>query len=336
MPFIQHGVTSLLGSLPNRPLSRFWVVTCYFNAMRYETRFKNYLTFAQSLRDQNVNLLTVELAESDSEAHLNHSLSTKYVCIHAKDVLWAKERLLNIALDHLPPECRQVGWCDCDIIFGKPTWAHECSRMLCRHKVIQPFTKAIFMGPGEMPNTHSLRYTPLESFASLYNRMGRRSLINSPNVLHSHPGYVWAARRDVLERMGRFYDKCILGHGDMVMALAFCHDRETHGPIPLDWDRHWDPKWSDQLKQDVRNWQQSASEVVAGDVACTLGTIYHLYHGTPKRRNCDKRGMALRDFDPDEHIQMNAAGVWTWTDSARAIGLDKAAQQYFRQRREDD
>ena len=71
------GVTSLLGTLPNRPIAKFWVITCYFNPLRYESRFRNYLSFAQGLRRQNVNLLTVELAASDDQAHLSEAMSTK-------------------------------------------------------------------------------------------------------------------------------------------------------------------------------------------------------------------------------------------------------------------
>lgn len=333
---MNNGVTSLLSSLPNRPIAKFWVVTCYFNPLRYENRFKNFLTFARTLKGQHVNLLAVELAASDDDAHLSANLATKYVRVYADDVLWAKERLLNIALAHLPPECTQVCWCDCDLIFERRDWAAQCSRMLNSHAVVQPYRIGVFLLANETPENHGSRYTPLESFAAHYLRTGRKTLVNSPEVLASHPGYAWAARRDVLERCGRLYDRCILGHGDMVMALAFCHDAARDGPLPEAWDRHWDPGWSDALKADARSWQRRASEVVAGDVSFLQGRVFHLYHGLPKRRNYERRGQALKHFDPAKHIELHDSGTWKWTAEAKTARLDQAIQMYFKERREDE
>ena len=328
-------VPSALSTRRGHTVRKFWVITCYFNPLRYESRFRNFLQFADGLRKQNVNLLTVEMS-APGEQQLKPALSTRYVHVAASDVLWAKERLLNIALDKLPPECTQVCWCDCDILFGRPDWAAACSRLLDRHAVVQPFQTAIFMGPGERPENHSTAYAPLESFAAGYRRNRCASLIDSAGVYAAHPGYVWAARRAVLVQTNYFFDKCILGHADMVMGLAFCHDPERHGPIPEAWSAHWDPGWSPQLKAEARQWQRRASEVVKGDVGFVPGKIYHLYHGANKSRAYHQRGKLLHAFDPAVHLaEDERSGMWVWTDAARDDGLVDATRRYFEGRRED-
>lgn len=328
-----HYQPSLLRA--HRCLDEFWVITCYFNPLRYENRFKNYLTFAQALRRQNVNLLTVELAASDDAAHLTDKLCNKYVRVLAQDVLWAKERLLNVALENLPDACTQVCWADCDILFHRKNWARVCSDMLRRHRVVQPFSTAIFLGPQETPTNHA-QFRPSNGFARYYHlHMGQMSMVNTDHVLKSHPGYAWAARRDVLERMQGFYDKCILGHGDIVMALAFCHNVERDGAIPDEWEPHWNPGWSDLLYNDIRRWQREASRVVDGDVAFMNGQIYHLWHGPRKNRDYEQRGRALAHFDPDEHLVLSG-NMWTWSPRALDDGLAQACVAYFHKRREDD
>lgn len=322
--------------LEQRSTDEFWVITCYFNPCNYETRLRNYLQFSKGLSDQNVNLLTVELCTSVETAHLRDGVGTKYVRVVADDVLWAKERLLNVALKHLPLECTQVCWCDCDILFQRANWARMCSELLRRHRVVQPFTAAVWLGPDETPAKHT-RFRPSTSFAR-YFRYDRRSLtvVGSDDILRSHPGYAWAARRDVLDRIGGFYDKCILGHGDIIMAMAFCHNPQVYGDIPTnEWERHWDPGWSSELKKDVRAWQRAASQEVAGDVNCCPGEIFHLFHGCKKNRDYDRRGSALAAFRPSEHLVLRN-DVWAWTPQAKCDGLVDACLAYFKNRREDD
>ena len=41
------------------------------------------------------------------------------------NVLWQKERLLNIALEHLPDNCTKVVWLDADTFFTNPNWVRK-------------------------------------------------------------------------------------------------------------------------------------------------------------------------------------------------------------------
>lgn len=333
-----HLQRSLLSKVrSNCRIPEFWVITCYFNPCKYENRYNNYHAFRKNMQKQNVNLLTIELCDAGQQ-HLNETMSDMYVQIIEKDVLWAKERLLNIALAHLPEECTQVCWCDCDILFETASWALQCSDLLKNHKIVQPFSKAIFLGPTETPQKHS-RYRVSTSFASNYiQTYKRQSLVGSTNVLQGHPGYAWAAQRTVLGQIGGLYDKCILGHGDIVMALAFCHNPAVDGEIPeFQWEPHWHTGWSDALCLDIRQWQRQASAVIKGDVAVMPGKVHHLFHGCPRNRQYVSRGNMISDFDPAIHLTLSSQSpMWIWSDEAIQLGIDKRVLQYFKNRKEDD
>ena len=52
------------------------------------------------------------------------------VQLRGGDVLWQKERLLNLGLKTLPDGCDKVAWIDGDVLFARPDWAAETARLL--------------------------------------------------------------------------------------------------------------------------------------------------------------------------------------------------------------
>ena len=326
---------SLLGRKKARRQNHFWVITCYFNPCRYENRYQNYFKFAQRLRDQQVNLLTVELVTSPDAAHLSRDHCDRYVQIVQPDILWAKECLLNVALANLPGSSTQVCWCDCDILFENPLWAIKCSDALRSFKVVQPYGTSYFLGPHETMKAHGM-FRSSASMASYYVNSHKATFVNSPNMFKGHPGYVWAARKEVLTRMGGFYDKCILGHADIVMGLAFCHQTSRDGALSDTWS-HWKPGWSQALLSDARQWQRHTSALVDGNVGYVPMNIFHLWHGPRNNRNYEKRGALIADFDPNTHLsRLSTEHVWKWSEKAHTVGLPERCKMYFKSRKEDD
>ena len=62
--------------------------------------------------------------------------------IRSEHVLWQKERLINVALGHLPKHVKKVAWLDCDILFSNPNWLIETSELLDNYPIVQPFQTA--------------------------------------------------------------------------------------------------------------------------------------------------------------------------------------------------
>ena len=98
-----------------------WAITTYFNPVGYQRRLANYKIFRQRL---DVPLIAIELAYGpDFELQLDDAEILHQ--IRGDAVLWQKEKLLNLALRAIPPECRKVAWLDCDIIFDDPQWSQK-------------------------------------------------------------------------------------------------------------------------------------------------------------------------------------------------------------------
>src|SRR5215204_5763860 len=130
-----------------------WAITSYFNPMRYQRRVANYHTFQETLR---VPLITVELSYGAEEFDLREGEADILIQLRGQDVLWLKERLLNVALGALPSECSKVVWLDCDVIFGEDIfgegggWAEEVSGLLDGFPLVQAFSRVHHL-PRDLP-----------------------------------------------------------------------------------------------------------------------------------------------------------------------------------------
>src|SRR5438067_927075 len=117
--------------------NQMWAVTSYFNPVRYESRLRNYRCFRRSLQ---VPLITVELGCGD-QFELDRGDSDKLIQLQGSSMLWHKERLLNVALSHVPKGVESVAWLDCDVIIEQPDWPHIAIDLLQRRRLVQLFSE---------------------------------------------------------------------------------------------------------------------------------------------------------------------------------------------------
>jgi len=317
-----------------------WAITAYFNSKGDPRRRRNFELFAAALRRQGVPLCTAELCATAEEPGLDPGLSAKHVRVNHPDVLWCKEALLNIALRALPDECEKVCWIDADIEFLDDDWAAQTSALLDTHRVVQPHTAHVFMEEGERPDPDVAEGRRHPSFAveAARRRQSPEDAFAPPINFHAyHPGHVWAARRGDLERCGGFFDRCVLGHGDIVMATAFFGHLRT---IRRLWDRRgvlgtYTRHWSPALRLAAQEWQKRAAAVFERSIGAPSRPLvaYHWFHGTVKSRQYERRGADLTAFDPHLHTALNADGVLTWTKNAPSA-LRAAVDAYFSQRKQ--
>src|SRR5262249_46941224 len=101
--------TSNMGAMKAPTL---WAISSYFNPAGFRRKLANYRLFRERLI---VPLVTVELAYGPN-FQLTEGDADVLVQIRGRDVMWQKERLLNLALQALPGECKNVVALDCDII----------------------------------------------------------------------------------------------------------------------------------------------------------------------------------------------------------------------------
>lgn len=191
------------------------VITCHFNPCGYQRLRENYWTFRQNLTCP---LITVELSfngqfEIPDAIHIDGT---------ENQIMWQKERLLNIALEQVTHDA--FAWVDADIIFENENWQHETEQKLECFPVVQPFQCCSWLDA----NRNVLMSLLSDGYAKQKKMKG----------LH-HCGFAWAGRTELFKRIG-LYDADIIGGGDSIMLACFRGDTQPLLRMSQAWRRHGD------------------------------------------------------------------------------------------------
>jgi hypothetical protein len=124
-------------------------VTCYYNPIRWEARLRTCKQHLEHLLDTGSKPLLVECQTGDRPFELADFRHIRHVGVRSKTLLWNKESLLRIGMQRLDPDWEYVCWTDADITFRKPDWAYETVHALQIYDVIQPWSDAYDLGPGD-------------------------------------------------------------------------------------------------------------------------------------------------------------------------------------------
>ena len=304
-----------------------WAITSYFNPAGYNTRLANYRAFRARLK---VPLVTVE-ASFDGRVQLRAGDAEILVQRTARDVLWQKERLLNVALGFLPPECQEVAWIDCDVVFATDDWVARARAALGTHSLVQLFSERCDLDrettadPSKWHAVDSGVWSVASKLAA--GQAAPRDLYdaNAPFVRRTTVGLAWAARRDVLDRNG-LYDACILGSGDRVMLCAAIGEFD-YGARCL--------AMNARQEEHYRRWGASFSAAIGARVCSIDGRLFHLWHGDLSDRRYAERHQDLQRFrfDPFTDIAVDGDGCWSWNTGK--VGMHDYVRRYFASRKED-
>ncbi len=303
-----------------------WAITSYYNPHKYRRRALNYQAFRNRLQ---LPLVTVELS-FDGNFELADEDANVMVRRSAPDVMWHKERLLNIALAQVPDDCDKIAWLDCDLIFDDPEWVDAASKALQHHPVIQPFERSYYVHrDAEIGHTCPAQSDPpYESLASALSagRVQKNFLLEpDKRKIGVVPGLAWAARREVLEKHS-FYDACIMGCGDGAIvggALGQYDDLIKYLQMTPDHAQHY------------LDWARPFYESVQGDVGSIPGSIYHLWHGEVEDRHYLARrvGFGKFGFNPYRDVAIDTNNCWRW--NSQKPQMHEFVRNYFALRKED-
>jgi hypothetical protein len=304
------------------PVRDLWIVTAYYNPCAYKIRLSNYETFIARLCSSNLNWLVVECSFGNDKFTLPSSPNVRHV--RARHIMWQKERLLNLAFEHLPAACTKVAWLDSDVLFTNKDWAIQTSELLDYYPVVQPFDNVIRLPRGK--KCYDGDGDVWKSFAAVYAQWPN-AMLNGIFDNHGHTGFAWAARRDILVRHG-LYDACVSGSGDHMMAHGLCGDWESNCIQRIlggntKHQAHF-VQWCRRIYKDVR-----------ARVGYVPGALLHLWHGDMNNRRYVLRNqeLALFEFDPTVDIRIGSSGCWEWNSDKP--DLHKWAVNYYAQRKED-
>jgi hypothetical protein len=304
-----------------------WAITCYFNPAKYRNRRANYQVFRERL---GVPLLAVELA-FDGQFELGASDADILIRKSGGDVMWQKERLLNIALAALPRTCESVLAVDCDVVFERPDWTQQIGSALEQVPLLQPFSLVHHLPRGTSPDQWKARPAGLvrPSVAWLISQgisveecLGN-PLAGFPGI--RSPGHAWAFRRDEIQRHG-FYDACIIGGGDTALACA------AYGLFEILPTLHAD---NELAFQHYLQWAEPFYRSIQSRVSLVKGDLLHLWHGEMSDRLSRRRHRDLseHEFDPSVDIALDENHCWRWNTPKWAM-RDYVAN-YFVARMED-
>jgi len=305
--------------------SELWVITTYFNPLHYVRRLNNYRFFRNKL---GAPLITVELGY-DGKFELGSNDADILLQIPRGHVMWQKERLLNIALCHVPPAIKFVAWLDSDIIFEKVDWPESVIRRLKDFPIVQTFSHSCRL---EQNVNSTDEFYSCKQFGQSSAYFVNKGLLAKkpidPNVVRlrkGRVGYGWAAHRDILDKYG-FYDAMIIGGGDLVMACAaygWFDDAIRATSFNINQTSHY------------LAWARPFFERVRGNVDYATNCIFHLWHGDIKNRRYEARHIELanRGFNPYKDIIQNEFGCWEFTGNN--ADLEVFLKEYFLSRKED-
>lgn len=323
---------------PMRLPGELWGVTSFYNPAGYANKLEHLKLFSDRVRGQGLKLLVIELAFGGRPFEVPPEICDAVVTRRSDSVLWQKERLLNLGIAHLPPECDKVAWLDGDILFENDAWVEETSSRLDSFVVVQPYELACWLPQG-------VTAAPPEGFvqgnregqcmSGIASRMqvvgdapGRREIPRKYEE-HGHPGFAWAARRTLLEEHG-LYDRHILGNGDFVIAHAMYGDETVwkHNGLEA-------RKVSPRLLEDIVAWSGRFFTSVDSRVSYTPGRVLHLWHGARADRGYDRALSVLSDcdFDPNEDLKLDEGSCWMW--GTEKPELHRWAAENFAARREE-
>ena len=301
-----------------------WAITCYFNPAGYQRRLRNYHHFRRRL---NLPLVTIELSH-DGEFDLSCGDADVLVQHVTPHVLWQKERLLNLAMEHLPPHCDQVAWLDCDIIFASDAWVEQTIQALQVQPLIEPFRQVYELPADADPDAgHAAAYLKGDSLAHVLaqGRAASDVFRGSMRLKQGcNAGTAWAARREILAC--GFYDACIIGSGNRAMACAALgRPEDTVHALRMNaaQERHY------------LRWAQQCHRAAGGSIGYIDQTVYHLWHGDLVDRRYTQRHEEFQQFsfDPEADLMIGDNGCWRWNSDKPH--MHDYVRQYFQLRRED-
>ncbi|MDA9764726.1 hypothetical protein N9C83_05110 [Opitutales bacterium] len=310
-------------------MSKIWAITCYFNPAGFHNRLANYRTFHKHL---SVPLITVELSFG-SNFELEAGDATKLIQVSSKDILWQKERLLNVAMASLPDDCEAVAYLDADVVFEKEDWAERSLGILKTVPLIQPFADFCELPPqvefdafqrGETTFTRRSLAAKVKDghvASDLLQNAGARFKVKTPSA----GGFAWVGRRELLDRHG-FYDACIIGSGNhAIVAASYGVPDLTVKSLGM----------KESRTRHFLDWAEPYAKDVASEVGYISGGLFHLWHGDLENRKYRERHADFCEFDfnPYEDVRIDESGCWAW--SSDTPEMHAYLRQYFIARKED-
>jgi hypothetical protein len=304
----------------------FYLVCCISNPCMYKSRYRLYFQFRKHIEEELgiKNFYTVEMAFADRQFVVTEPDNLRHIRVNGNSEVWLKENMFNIALARLPKEAKYIAFVDADVRFLNQNIVCDTIHALQHYNVVQMFESVFDLGPrGEICQVH-------KSFAYCYNAgapypYGKKGHYHVKGNHSFHPGFSAAFRREVLEGIGGFLDKAVLGSGDNHMWLCFIGKGQDSIPGGI----------HPEYRKMVMDYQAKCDVYVQKNIGSCPGTIVHSYHGKKSDRRYRERWSVLieNQYNPVTDVTKNLHGILELTGNKHKLRDD--IRKYFRERNED-
>lgn len=297
-------------------------VCCYFNACHYKIKFSNYKIFRKGIVRTGIKLLTVELAFGDDPFELTGFSNVLQLRTGRKNIMWQKERLLNIGIKKLIEEGYQkIAWLDADVVFENDNWAKDLSKKLDRYPLVQVFRS--FKRQKEKGKDDY-------SYSSASHYKNTKKITSKEAV----PGLGWAAWSSILEKVPLYDAAVVTTDNDVLNLYGSFRDGHSLTAIRERYDCFNHATFLYLFH--YMKWAKKWSRLVNNQVGYINQKVHALYHGTFKNRRHSERYVVYRQFhfDPARDIKIGKSGAWEWASDKP--GLHKELREYFYSRNEDE
>ena len=269
----------------------------FFNPARSKKMLMNYFYTIEKLKLASIPFYTLELTFDDHAPEIADAFHVK-----GNSVLFHKESLCVLLEKRVPRHFKKLLFLDADIVFGKPGWYDELSRLLSTYEVVQPFSTCVWLDST---------YTKMVQSRLSVAYMNRTKTYN-PTY---HPGFGWAFQRKWFKEVG-FYQYGITGSGDTLSAAAWLGVK-------------FSPSY---LRPAFQASYEEYSQIIVPKLACITGTVYHLWHGTATNRKYVDRHRILDGVrDVRSIVEANPQGVLELKDKT----IESKMREYFTSREDD-
>lgn len=289
------------------------VVVAFFSPAGYELPRKHFRDTLAYLAACQVPVAVVQVVRPGQKPEDVPGQMMSHV-LESEDTMFFKEACWNIGASLLPYS--KLMFLDADITFSTPDWYDSASAALDEYDIIQPYDWCQWEEEdGEIAHGKFPSAVPLSQGLA-------------PRLDRYHPGFAWAMRRSAFDALHGFYDRDVVGGGDVAISYSL-HPCDT---------------WV--LEQTNRDSGfavigKSPSYEAYRRNALSLGlkvgyvenqTVNHRWHGARKDRQYESRGQFLPPrIDGELPLVRRDDGLWAWQDASASVGL----ASYFASRQED-
>jgi hypothetical protein len=292
------------------------VLIAFYNPAGYRRILNNVRYLMKIMKEKKIPYFIIECVFNNRAQEIPEA----DMVVHSNSYMFYKEQLINKLEPIVPKQYTKLVALDADIVFDSPDWLDKISESLDKYDVIQPFLKACWL-TEDNKRVFSCKNSYAYAFTKDY-ALDRKSLYTY------HPGFAWAFRRDIFQRLGGFYSKAILGGGDTFFLFNFYGTT-----IPKFWLEEYNKGGNILVTNEWGEYNEQFQKVKP-----TLGyanlTVMHLFHGLMKNR---KYGSRYDIFKPYEHMEWDELFITNEDDLTEFKNprLRKLLLRYFKERNED-